>query len=62
MRIEALNPYNAIYTSYTLANKMKGSDYKDTADSVVYTLSNPEKMDTFLKRLKRQDLIQIRIA
>ncbi|MGX9133413.1 ABC transporter permease [Rummeliibacillus sp. JY-2-4R] len=56
MRIEALNPYNAIYTSYTLANKMKGSVYKNTADSVIYTLSDPEKMDTFVKEAKKAGL------
>ncbi|WP_102692890.1 ABC transporter permease [Rummeliibacillus pycnus] len=56
MRIEALNPYNAIYTSYTFANKMKGSEYKDTADSVVYTLSDPEKMNTFVKQAKKAGL------
>ncbi|RPJ96866.1 ABC transporter permease [Rummeliibacillus sp. TYF005] len=56
MRNAALNPYNAIYTSYTFANKVKGADYKDSADSAVYTLSDPEKMDTFVKDAKKAGL------
>lgn len=56
MRMTALNPYNAIYTSYTFANKVKGDDYKDSADSVIYTLSDPEKMDTFEKDAKKAGL------
>lgn len=56
MRNAALNPYNAIYTSYTFANKVKGDDYKDSADSVVYTLSDPEKMDIFVKDAKKAGL------
>lgn len=49
MQMASLNPYNTIYTSYTFANKLKGSDYKNTADSVVFNLSDPEKMDAFVK-------------
>lgn len=56
MNMEALNPYNAIYTPYTFANNVKGSKYKDTADSVVYTLSNPAKMSTFVKDAKKSGL------
>ncbi|HIX41702.1 MAG TPA: ABC transporter permease, partial [Candidatus Kurthia intestinigallinarum] len=49
MQMASLNPYNTIYTSYTFANKVKGSDYKNTADSVVFNVTDPEKMDTFVK-------------
>jgi len=49
MQMVSLNPYNTIYTSYTFANKVKGSDYKNTADSVVFNVTDPEKMDTFVK-------------
>ena len=49
MQMASLNPYNTIYTSYTLANKVKGSDYKNTADSVVFNVTDPEKMDDFVK-------------
>lgn len=48
MQMASLNPYNTIYTSYTFANKVKGSDYKNTADSVIFNLSDPEKMDAFV--------------
>ncbi|MFC0234006.1 ABC transporter permease [Vagococcus entomophilus] len=48
-----LNPSNTIYTSYTFANTLKGSSYKDTVDSVSYTLSDPAKMDTFVAAAKK---------
>lgn len=53
MQIASLNPYNKIYTSYTFANTLKGSDYKNTADSIVYTLENPEQVDAFVKAAKK---------
>lgn len=53
LQIASLNPYNKIYTSYTFANTLKGSDYQNTADSVVYTLENPEQVDTFVKAAKK---------
>ncbi|PWF99811.1 ABC transporter permease [Levilactobacillus bambusae] len=37
------DPSNAVYTSYTFANTIKGSKYKDTADSVTFKISNPAK-------------------
>ena len=49
MQMASLNPYNTIYTSYTFANKVKGSDYKNTADSVVFHVMDPEKMPAFVK-------------
>lgn len=56
MQMASLNPYNKIYTSYTFANTVKGSDYDDTADSVVYTLSDPEQMDAFVSAAKKAGL------
>lgn len=56
MQMASLNPYNTIYTSYTFANKVKGSDYKNTADSVVFNLTDPEKMDAFVKAAKATGL------
>ncbi|WIL39168.1 ABC transporter permease [Kurthia sp. YJT4] len=53
LQIASLNPYNKIYTSYTFANTLKGSDYKNTADSIVYTLENPEQVDAFVKAAKK---------
>ncbi|WP_409021696.1 ABC transporter permease [Dellaglioa sp. P0083] len=49
----ASDPANTIYTAYTFANTLKGSKYKDTADSVVYTLSDPAKLSTFTKAAKK---------
>lgn len=46
------DPSNTIYTAYTFANTLKGSKYKGTADSVVYTLGNPAKSASFTKAAK----------
>lgn len=56
MQMASLNPYNKIYTSYTFANTIKGSDYEGTADSVVYTLTDPEKMATFVAAAEKAGL------
>ena len=49
MRNEAMNPYNKIYTPYTVANTLKGSSYKDKVDSAVFYLDDPVNVDTFLE-------------
>ncbi|MCY9806197.1 ABC transporter permease [Lentilactobacillus senioris] len=43
------DPANTIYTSYTLANTVKGSKYQDTADSVTFNISNPAQTSTVKK-------------
>ena len=40
----ATDPSNSVYTSYTFANTVKGSKYKNTADSVTFTISDPAKV------------------
>ncbi|MFC6290470.1 ABC transporter permease [Levilactobacillus angrenensis] len=40
------DPSNTMYTSYTLANSLKGSKYAGTADSVTFTVSNPAKVSS----------------
>lgn len=42
----ASDPANTIYSSYTLANTVKGSKYAGTADSVTFTISNPSKVNS----------------
>ncbi|MGL4569919.1 MAG: ABC transporter permease [Clostridium sp.] len=49
MRNEAMNPYNKIYTPYTVVNTLKGSSYKDKVDSAVFYLDDPVNVDTFLE-------------
>ncbi|GEK33658.1 ABC transporter permease [Kurthia sibirica] len=56
MQIPALNPYNKIYTATDFVNKVKGSTYKDTADSVLFTLTDPEQMTSFVKEAKAAGL------
>ncbi|MFC6182500.1 ABC transporter permease [Lactiplantibacillus daowaiensis] len=40
----ATDPSNSVYTSYTFANTVKGSKYKNTADSVTFNVSDPAKV------------------
>ncbi|WP_461225906.1 ABC transporter permease [Lacticaseibacillus suihuaensis] len=43
------DPSNTIFTSYTFANTLKGTKYKDTADSVVFTVTTPSKVASVKK-------------
>ena len=52
MMSNASNPQNNIYTTLTTTNTMKGET--DKLDSAVYALSNPEKMDSFVKEVKSE--------
>ncbi|ANZ59928.1 ABC transporter permease [Secundilactobacillus paracollinoides] len=46
MGFGASDPSNTIYTSYTFANTVKGTKYKNTADSVTFNVSNPSKVSS----------------
>ncbi|MGG5343895.1 ABC transporter permease [Enterococcus sp. AZ192] len=48
MMFNFLNPANTLYTSYTLANTLKGEDSAGTIDSASYTLEDPKEMDSFV--------------
>lgn len=52
-----LNPYNKVYVPYTVANTIKGSDYKNTVDSVVYTMDDAANISAFEKEAKKVDSI-----
>lgn len=47
------DPSNTVFTSYTFANTLKGSKYKNTADSVVFTVSKPAKVASVKKAAKQ---------
>ena len=49
----ATDPANTIYSSYTLANTIKGSKYANTADSVTFTVSDPAKVNSVKKAGKK---------
>ncbi|MFD1429071.1 ABC transporter permease [Lacticaseibacillus mingshuiensis] len=49
----ASDPANTIFTSYSFANTLKGSDAKNTADSVIFTVSTPSKVDSVQKAAKK---------
>lgn len=50
MRFNFMNPANTIFSSYTLANSLKGSTSADTIDSAVYNLADPKEMTKFVKK------------
>ncbi|MDT6979749.1 ABC transporter permease [Levilactobacillus zymae] len=43
------DPSNTVYTSYTLANSIKGSKYAGTADSVTFNVTTPSKVSSVNK-------------
>lgn len=53
MSFNFMNPVNTIYASYTFANTLKGSAYKNTADSATYNLTAPKEMDAFAKKAEK---------
>ncbi|MGG5357893.1 MULTISPECIES: ABC transporter permease [unclassified Enterococcus] len=53
MQFNFMNPSNTFYTSYTFANQVNGTDGDDTVDSAVYTLSDPEEMDSFISEAEK---------
>ncbi|EAG9479422.1 ABC transporter permease [Listeria monocytogenes] len=52
-----LNPYNKVYVPYTVANTIKGSDFKNTVDSAVYTMDDAANISAFEKEAKKVDSI-----
>ncbi|HFK0506178.1 TPA: ABC transporter permease [Listeria monocytogenes] len=52
-----LNPYNKVYVPYTVANTIKGSYYKNTVDSAVYTMDDAANISAFEKEAKKVDSI-----
>ncbi|EAF8630594.1 ABC transporter permease [Listeria monocytogenes] len=52
-----LNPYNKVYVPYTVANTIKGSNYKNTVDSAVYTMYDAANISAFEKEAKKVDSI-----
>lgn len=55
-RNTAMNPYNKIYVPYTVANTLKGSDYKNTIDSAEFYLDDPVNVDSFVENGKKLDI------
>ncbi len=53
MNFSFMNPSNTLYTSYTFANELNGTADDDTVDSAIYTLNDPQKMDTFVSEAKK---------
>ncbi|CAM3186227.1 ABC transporter permease [Lactiplantibacillus plajomi] len=45
----ATDPANSVYTATSFANTIKGSKYKNTADSVTFSISNPAKVSSVKK-------------
>ncbi|UYP03801.1 ABC transporter permease [Bacillus subtilis] len=51
-----LNPYNKLYTPYTVTAALKGDDYKNTIDSAVYYMDDAKNMDAFVKAAKKTSI------
>mgnify|MGYP004466318925 CR=1 FL=1 len=47
------DPSNTVYTSYTFANKLKGTKYAGTADAVTFNVSAPGKVASVKKAAKK---------
>lgn len=54
MNFNFLNPSNTIYTSYTFADELKGSDYENTVDTASFTLDEPDELATFVKAAEKE--------
>lgn len=52
-----LNPYNKIYTPYTVANTLKGSSYKNKVDSAVYSMDDAKNISSFVSAAKKQKAV-----
>lgn len=52
-----LNPYNKIYTPYTVANKLKGSSNTNKVDSAVYSMDDAKNIDSFVSSAKKQKAV-----
>lgn len=55
-RFTSMLPYNTMYVPYTLANKLKGSDYENSVDSMTFSLNDPVNVDTFIAEAKKTNI------
>ncbi|WP_198160498.1 ABC transporter permease [Paraclostridium sordellii] len=55
-RFTSMLPYNTMYVPYTLANELKGSDYKNSVDSMTFSLNDPVNVDKFITEAKNTNI------
>ena len=55
-RFTSMLPYNTMYVPYTLANKLKGSDYENSVDSMTFSLNDPVNVDKFIAEAKKTNI------
>ena len=48
-RMPSMLPYNSVYASYSLINEIKGEDYENAVDSMVFHLNDPANIDAFMQ-------------
>ena len=48
-RMTSMLPYNKIYTSYTLVNTLKGTEYDNAVDTMKFYLDDPINVDAFIE-------------
>ncbi len=45
----AMLPYNNIYVPYTIANILKGEEYENAVDSIIFSLDDPKNIEKFIQ-------------
>ncbi len=55
--ILSMSPYNKMYVPYTVASELKGADYENTVDSVVFHLTDPIHVEDFIEEAESNELI-----
>lgn len=55
-RFTSMLPYNTMYVPYTLANKLKGSNYENSVDSMTFSLNDPVNVDKFIAEAKKTNI------
>ncbi len=55
-RMPSMLPYNNIYTSYSLVNLLKGDDYDNAVDSMVFHLNDPINIDKFIEEAQNTNI------
>ena len=57
MSFKALNPFNKLFVPYTVANEIKGTDFKGTIDSAIYYLDDPANIEAFVSKAQKESTI-----
>ncbi len=59
--ILSMSPYNKMYVPYTVASELKGEDYEETVDSVVFHLTDPLYVEDFIEEAQANSSIDFNV-